>query len=1055
MPSADGGGDDGHGQPCHQPGSVVRLKVTNFMAYSETEFQCGPNLNVIIGPNGSGKSTIISAICLGLAGKPKVLGRSADLQAYVKNGEEEATVEVELYQQAGPNIIIHRCWNREGKSNWKINNKKAGLREVEKRVKELQIQVDNLCQFLPQDKVHDFSKLTSKGLLDSTIDAVGETELKEKHAELKDLQKAMSGDEDLFDRKRQLLNENTLKLNQMKDEVQAFNEKKEVEEKIRLLEGRLAWSLVSEAKKVAKEALESCTASKAALEENESKMTPFKNELQTLRNKKTKYEGKLQSTNNSTKQSIEKARDVSKKIEDLDKQVDLKEDELDDINVKEARKKEEITGIQSQIAELEQESQSIQDDDTAEAQLKDARAKTVAATRMVTELKHEKETLKYEFQSISRKEEGLNSELKRLNNIDELKLRKLKELNDDAAKAFEWLKQNRHMFKGEVYEPFILCGNVPNEKQAKYLEMNIQRRDLTAFFFESSQDMNIFLDLTRNKMKLEKTSAVQLPQQSSNDFRRRSLPAGQLVQYGFEGYLQDMVTGPDKVIAYMCYTHGLHRIPVFNEKAEKHNDRFIEMGFTKFIIGVKQQSITTSSYSSNKTTMTREVVGDRTMSISKDTGREEEIKHQMAEVDSKRKEISMKIQELEKKEENQKIVLDQVRKAQREIEQRRQIRQNIAARIESLKKKLRQTMSAGSPEEERRKVLSERKAMICRQVKLVQQLKNVISESTDLRISLELTRVCSAPLDEQIEEKQKEIEEARGNDKELQNQVNQKEREYEECRSVWRAKLTDAKTLTGAATVAGKKEEPPQKVKDAWEAHQFPTRVEDVEVKMAELKAQAECMDTVDPRVVRHYNELKDTVEELENDIARREQAMQNNNRQMEEVKASWLRRLESLVERINRNFSSHFASMGFAGEIGLKAGQHENDFENYGIVVRVKYRDTEPLKELTATHQSGGERSVATALYMLALQELTTVPFRCVDEINQGMDARNERKVFELLVRTSCAEHSAQYFLLTPKLLTGLNYSERMTILIVNNGEGMCSYKDWNMEAFHAIAGS
>ena len=63
--------------------------------------------------------------------------------------------------------------------------------------------------------------------------------------------------------------------------------------------------------------------------------------------------------------------------------------------------------------------------------------------------------------------------------------------------------------------------------------------------------------------------------------------------------------------------------------------------------------------------------------------------------------------------------------------------------------------------------------------------------------------------------------------------------------------------------------------------------------------------------------------------------------------------------------------------------------------------------------------------------------------------------KVFELLVRTSCAEHSAQYFLLTPKLLTGLNYSERMTILIVNNGEGMCSYQDWNMEAFHAIAGS
>ena len=45
----------------------------------------------------------------------------------------------------------------------------------------------------------------------------------------------------------------------------------------------------------------------------------------------------------------------------------------------------------------------------------------------------------------------------------------------------------------------------------------------------------------------------------------------------------------------------------------------------------------------------------------------------------------------------------------------------------------------------------------------------------------------------------------------------------------------------------------------------------------------------------------------------------------------------------------------------------------------------------------------MATALYMLALQELTTVPFRCVDEINQGMDATNERRVFQLLVCTIC----------------------------------------------------
>jgi hypothetical protein len=43
---------------------------------------------------------------------------------------------------------------------------------------------------------------------------------------------------------------------------------------------------------------------------------------------------------------------------------------------------------------------------------------------------------------------------------------------------------------------------------------------------------------------------------------------------------------------------------------------------------------------------------------------------------------------------------------------------------------------------------------------------------------------------------------------------------------------------------------------------------------------------------------------------------------------------------------------------------------------------------------QSGGERSVSTMLYLIALQEFTKCPFRVVDEINQGMDAVNERKV-------------------------------------------------------------
>ncbi|KAJ1359320.1 Structural maintenance of chromosomes protein 5 [Parelaphostrongylus tenuis] len=50
------------------------------------------------------------------------------------------------------------------------------------------------------------------------------------------------------------------------------------------------------------------------------------------------------------------------------------------------------------------------------------------------------------------------------------------------------------------------------------------------------------------------------------------------------------------------------------------------------------------------------------------------------------------------------------------------------------------------------------------------------------------------------------------------------------------------------------------------------------------------------------------------------------------------------------------------------------------------KFRQGERLRRPDDQVQSGGERSVATMLYLLALQELCPVPFRCVDEINQAI---------------------------------------------------------------------
>jgi chromosome segregation ATPase len=73
-----------------------------------------------------------------------------------------------------------------------------------------------------------------------------------------------------------------------------------------------------------------------------------------------------------------------------------------------------------------------------------------------------------------------------------------------------------------------------------------------------------------------------------------------------------------------------------------------------------------------------------------------------------------------------------------------------------------------------------------------------------------------------------------------------------------------------------------------------------------------------------------------------------------------------------------------------------------------------------------------------MALQAMAQAPFRVVDEINQGMDPRNERMVHSRMVEIACNEHTSQYFLITPKLLPNLVYHERMRILNIASGEYM-----------------
>ena len=135
-------------------GAIVSIYLKNFVTYEEVRFYCKPGLNLVLGPNGSGKSTIVCALCLGLGGSPKLLGRAKDVKEFVKRGCAEGEIELELYREGGSTLVIKRCINSiDSRSKWYINGKASRLETVTGEIQKMNIQLTNLCQFLPQDKV--------------------------------------------------------------------------------------------------------------------------------------------------------------------------------------------------------------------------------------------------------------------------------------------------------------------------------------------------------------------------------------------------------------------------------------------------------------------------------------------------------------------------------------------------------------------------------------------------------------------------------------------------------------------------------------------------------------------------------------------------------------------------------------------------------------------------------------------------------------------------------------------------------------------------------------
>jgi len=209
--------------------------------------------------------------------------------------------------------------------------------------------------------------------------------------------------------------------------------------------------------------------------------------------------------------------------------------------------------------------------------------------------------------------------------------------------------------------------------------------------------------------------------------------------------------------------------------------------------------------------------------------------------------------------------------------------------------------------------------------------------------------------------------------------------------------------------------------------------LDEIRNQLERVTADLEVSVGINPQIVERYNRYLKELDEVKATVSSQEKKVNRLRQSINQILAQFDPSLDRLVKVVSDRFAAAFEKVGCTGEVVVV--RDERGFEYWGMRVLTSFRNTEALQALSGTLQSGGERSLATVTYLMSLSEMARTPFSLVDEINQGMDQRAERNVHNQLVEVTCGEDAGQYFLITPKLLTGLKYHRKMKVLIVNNG--------------------
>ena len=904
---------------------------------------------MIIGPNGTGKSTLVCAICLGLGWETKHLGRAKDISEFVKHGARTATIEIELAkdparQRANP--VLTTKISREGnKVEYLIDGKKENKKRVIEFARSFSIQVDNLCQFLPQDRVVEFAALSPIELLAQTQRAAAPEYMTEWHQQLKEMRKEQKS-------KTTEQREKTEKLKNLEDrqrlqqaDVDRLRERSDLQQRLASLEKFRPFPQYTVAKEKHRVAKEQRKVAEKEWRRLERQMEP---NLRAV-NEKDEYHKRLVKSVEQKQKLVTRAGNLcDRRNEQFEKERTKLEDIANELQVERNNRKkysQDMPKLQRSVNEIKKAMENPPEElDTAAyneqirglgREIRELESANNEISNEARQLKGQRDQHKAIIEQAEREKEHLQSQAGQ-------QQQKLHAISADAAKAWTWIQHNRDQFQGEVFGPPVLECTPKDMSQAAVVE-HVISRELAAFTVTNSIDFSMLGNQLYGTMHLQNINIRQAPEISLASFLP-PVPTEQLASYGLECYVLDLIEGPEKVLAMLCDNSRINSVAYARrDVTPRQVDELQRSPISAWVTHTSSTSIIRRREYGDQAKSTR--VADMPAAryftdAPVDRQADDQIQARIQEAERDIHSIEEHMQELQTQYKARGEELRALKTRKQEVSDEKDERQRVRSIFDGLATKLRE---AERKRDETQKKINE----------FQRRSDDIASRGDEIALkkaqyALDCANAIEALRTQHVElfklkimeiEARSDLEQLQARHQEEQEQLQAAQAQVVTLDQEEKRLKTEGLRLSAVCQAVG--------VED----------LDDVETEVFE-EVKTMTPDQLDTELQSTQARLEmtsgggnaNTIAEFEQrgrKIEQEREQLQSIQTQLEELEASidgiktrWEPELDALIAKISEAFAENFAQIQCAGEVGV---HKDEDFEEWAIQIKVKFRYVSP----------------------------------------------------------------------------------------------------------------